>query len=744
MAAANRKKANATRRVMSLIFAISMVVTLFTVGAPMAIGAPTDMTDSLNKSVPVQTINMLPMETGNNFRYPNEASGSGYYENVQSSTTTSGNVTVTTNEDNSVTLTVTGGSAVTVTEKSGQLINLAQNPWTTIEWAGSGEGTFDARIDFKLKKNGSASSQVSLDLADLANGRLSEGADTFDVNTVGHKLSNLYRSLYQYRGSNTVVSNYWPNWVAASNSADDCMVLDQVVYTITPSTSAGVSLTLYGAAIGRETMDRPANLFPIVETDVSASGTNNTGTNTNAYSALVSNVLYLRNKSTSETAVFGWEIGRTFNASELQALFVDLRNRSGNGARVALDLRGVNKTGESGFTGGDMTNYVIPKNPGRSIASAASDTRAWVQGLDETRRRWYGRVWLEDMVGGDTLRTSSKNYENVEIDFYSWAAAHTGAYYSSVDDGGSGDYTGTDAAFFPADSLIYIDRVVVFVAPSTTVELHQLQFNIANDLAPSTEVDTAYPWAADTAPKTLPTNGTPASSVAIEGTDTGIAYNWAATTPPNVQYKTDLLAMWIKSENAARYADGSVQKAAGASDGTAIRFRRDGDTNVNLNFNKCKYLYYSYESVTSAIGIVFTIGGNMYYLHEDGIRVIQTTTAPTSAANRNAIEGFKMTAQKRTGCIDLSRLGFSGTSNSLSEWNVYLCSSVSSSSVGGVKLNYLFIGSESLADADSVTNTVALKAGDAFPWGAPKTNFDTDSDSYAFTKKVDLISEWNR
>ncbi len=823
-----------SRRALSVILAIavflSMILAVVSGVIFVSIAGNPSKVGALNQTSTVQQINLMPVD-------PNAADSR---TTLNAGTNTKESYlysTITVNTDDSIDFTITKDTTHNVTSINNtafvesftlinQRINLAENPWLMTRWSGSGR--VNGRVYFTVTKNGveygpdnvvigtkTVSGKTVSNLSTwtqqelLKNNSTTGKMNVFSIplsniinnNNAGYSYTNQTQTdfnassvqdfsidFYEYvntqvsKGAISLSPEHWPTgdeWKDSSKNYVTIYMSCQIIASEAGQPlTAGTNVHWEQFALGREVLDRPASMLPRTAEFMNITDTSGTnGVDYGRVSASADGSVTFSNTSSSESVMFGWNLRRYFNATELESLHVE----------ATFTNMTVDDLNLKTWFGGRTTTYVKTAT------------------LDQTGA--YNYRGAETSLS-DFLKSYARSKEATANNLSAVIDFHTFATNDGLNDN-AGTYPSEYFCFYPDDSLIYIGDIKLVLPKGAKITFTRLEFQVENEEIPATLSNTAYPWYSNVAPEGLPPIGTPTYSTTLNG-DGGRCYDWvtAPEKAPVVETKVDLLAMktysykkWdgtvihTSSDDDVgvpynRYSNGSsVYSSANQSENTyytIMRFGESSDWSRNyytyIDVTDTPYLYYSYElvdknpddGVDPMAGFYFHIAnagrdkysytdesGNavsaycyQYYLDHSGIALNECSSVYSlgnaSGAYEYGAKAILSTSTARTGCIDFSSLWVDGISNKSSVSNgnylkleamrIYLSPNTE------IKINYFFIGSESLADSVA-QNTYATQGGEAYPWATTKEQFDaaTDPDSatsvMTFANKVDVLAD---
>lgn len=701
-----------SKRTLSVILSMVIFLTMFAGALSfLAVLTVSAAVDGRNRSVPVQLINLLPSKDDKN--------DFGNFENKSPDDVTVGD------SDETLELYAATGNAGTVTLTVNQKINLVLNPWLYLQWSAI-DATTDAKISFKLMNSFDrgrtikTSEEYTVTLSEIAayaDKSYSEGEAPSPFSGSAERYVNFFNYICERYGWKEAIKNssiagayqYYPLWAAQQGEQPDenglhtsgvravvndpanCMEITKITYTVTPS-KAGASVSWGKCAVGREVASRPASVLPDNRGKIFlVSG----GT---PYTAVDQGKVYLRNPDDAPLT-FQWDTHIYFNASELRSLLMTVDEYTG------LESGGSSAADFSAFdirlkTGGQITSF--------------NNTKYSVNDYWGTGDK--GWISIRDDLGA--------SFSSYNIPFYDFIK---------------------DKASFPQDSLLYIETVQVTVPAQTTLCLSQLEFQVTDEFVASAEADKAYPWSAAEGVEGLPVEGSPAVSQSIQEGYPGVVYDWATalSAAPTVARKIDLLSMDpMYDEEAVAYArtvngDATLKAsdtAPSASQYVSLRRRQSQTTSTfPLSLSTTPYLYYSFStSGDASVGFFFATTGGSYYIEQTGLTM---KAAPSNDAIMRGL--LKTGAAARTGCIDLKQVFGADATVTVQEVRIYVWNG------GEVHVDYFYVGSESLKEADS--SIFAKAEGDAFSWSVEKATFDNATNGqtgeFTFANKVDLLDD---
>ncbi len=785
---------SASKRSLSFVLAVVVFVGIFsgTLGVLISMAKNPTHTGALNTYVPVQYIDLLPVEIGlttyvddkgNTVKSKYDDNGN-LLEAVVSRTIYGDDseeyLNVKVNGDNTVSYSMkqmkpassTDTSYVNTVTQVNQLIDLSQNPFLMIAWESNVRA--NGSINFTVTRDGTTyylntkantitkttDSELTWDETTYRNSGFSfhqiyEKRYTSSADNNNHDFGMLnkadytfdfYQYLYGYFKQNDWLDDYWPNWGTEGNY----LKVNYVAHTMV---SEKINTPLYDystlkwktCALGRGTLNTQSLLTPRGDTTITY-GDRNGNKNSNGKAARLDDGTYVfRNTSQTENAVFTWDVKRFLNVNELKALYLD-----------------ASLTGTDSDVSWEIAIW------GKNNTTSKSDHFT-------TQGYWANVSELIQNHSNQHDLSLKKKYSDVTINLYDEIQ----------------DYIKTTQyEFYPSDHLICIPRIELTLPPNAKLSIYKFGVRVENEFAPSTTTDTVYPWYSSEQVENLPPEGTPATSTALDSATgaNSAAYNWAATETPIVENKVDLLSMTdqhvlydangqftgFEKDDVTGYwrtLDGESHFTSTTSDLVYREFRRrdksvtgPSDTRDNINYyieipvGTTPYLYYSYSlegGDDKAVGFYFNVaegpkttdnnGSDHYYQHyylgQSGL-ALQQCDAIMESTDETVGEAHRAlcsSASERTGIIDLRSIGFKDSDIALIENMRFYVTGTSTE----VTFNYLFFGSESLDK--SVTSTIAKNSGDAFPWSITHDAFKlatlgTDS-QFTFANRIDLIED---
>ncbi len=777
-------------RALSLSLSALIFVGLFVgVLSTVLIGAknPTH-TGALNTYVPVQYIDLMPVEIGlttyvddSGDQYKDVPSRTIYYSDAFEPY-----LNVKVNADNTVSYTMkkqkpassSDTTYVITSTQVNQMINLEQNPYLMMAWKSNVR--VNGAINFTITKGGttyyldtknntitsttdkeitpgeSAYSNSSFSFYQIEEGRYTTSSDMnnndFGWSSKADYSVDFYEYLYKYFQKNNWLTDYWPDWGTDGNY----LTINYVNHTMV---SEGVNKPLYDysyvtwttCGFGRGMLNAHSLLTPRADTTVDELDSSENKKKSNLlgkYARLDDGTYVFRNTSATEPVILRWYVNRFLNVNEIKTMYLDA-DLTGTDTDMSVKI---------GVWGKNVTN----------------DTK------DHFTCNGY-RADLGNMIANysDQIDMSLENkYKDVVINFYDEVKR-----YAETSEGKN---------FYPSDQLISIPWIQLTLPPNAKLSIRSFGVRLENEFAPSTATDTVYPWYTSNDVDNLPPKGTPATSSALDPSTgaNSAAYNWAATETPIVENKVDLLAMTdqhiIYDTNGQftrfeedkvtgywRTLDGKSHFTSNTTDLVYREFRRRDpsvtgpdsgrDSNnyyVEIPVGTMPYLYYSYTlkgNGSNAVGFYFNVppsnaprtqdanGSPHYYKHyyigQSGLALQQCDSIMSSTVETvgTAQKALCSSAPARTGVIDLRSIGYKDTDIMLIENMRFYVTGLSTD----VTFDYLFFGSESLDS--SVTSTIAKNSGDAFPWAISHDQFRDATlgpgADFTFANRINLIDD---
>jgi len=642
-----------SRRTLSVILAViifvSMILAVVSGFLFVSIAGNPATVAALNQSVPVQQINLMPVDpAATNSRTTLYAGtndkASGSYSKI------------TVNEDQSVDFTLTKDSWHNNTNTDGshdssdtsfveaftlinQHINLAENPWLMTRWSGSGRS--NGRIYFTVTYNGVEygsnntvigtttvnGKTVSVNATKTQQELLTNGhlfsiplSNIINNNSAGYKYTNQTQTdfnassvqdftvdFYKYlceqvalyndgiagNGGISLSSSHWPSGEQWNNSAKYHVTVYMSCQIIASEAgkplTKGTNVHWEQFSLGREVMDRPASMLPRAAEFMNI-------TDLQYDDAKAKGVDYGRVSASADGSV-------TFsNTSSSKEVWFGWNLRRYFNASELESLHV-----EATFSGMTAEQFDMFSWYGGRVATT----------MDSNQKAYSYRgfnVGLQSMLSNySRSKQSTANSLTAVIDFNRICKA-------IPDD--ANNYTEKYKTFYPDDSLVFVNDIRLKLPAGAKITFNRLEFQVENEEIPATKVNTAYPWYSNNLPDGLPPVGTPVYSTALNGAS-GRSYDWAtdASDAPVVAQKVDMLSMktfsfnkWnhteIKNANDEtvdqslyeRYADGS-SVYSNSYDYSAfysiMRYGKSDEWNRNfyiyLDMEDVPYLYYSYE-----------------------------------------------------------------------------------------------------------------------------------------------------
>ncbi len=618
----------------------------------------------------------------------------------------------------------------------------------------------------------------------------------FNAGTVADYSIDLYKYISEQvdKGQMSSLSAHWPTgeqWLDAAKFHVTFYMSAQIIASESnQSLTAGTYIHWEKFAVGREVMNRPASLLPRSAEfmNITAGGT---ATDDGRVAKLDDGSVTFSNTGNSDV-VFEWNLRRYFNSTELEALHINASYTGENAKNFKLQTWFGGTTTykyKSGDTWADAKTYSYRGTETELVSFVSGNNKKYAKTAHIT----------------DTACEAVINFN----DYLRWIPDDTDVYpeaYKTFYPEDSLIFVDNLKLTLPAGCKITFAQLEFQVEnadiPATKADTVYpwVSEEAPNGLPPvgtpaySTALNgasgTSYDWAADATEAPIVK-----SKVDLLAMKTYSWNDWSETalsTSDNSKVGVEYIR---RTDGSSEYssilkdADGNVLEAPNKNSYyTLMRFGPSDDYSRNyytyLDVKDTPYLYYSYEivdetpedDVTPQAGFYFHFQNAgrdkytdyknnnevkyayQYYLDHSGIALNECSSmfnlayigsATDITAYEYGAKAILSTTTARTGCIDISSLWTDGVSTTqtngqylkLETMRIYLAPGTK------IKINYLFVGGESLNRSVIDSGTLPREGGQSFPWAVSKADFDkwTDPDSadkqFTFANKVDLLKD---